>query len=410
MEKMRRILYILTLLVALGAHAFAQNTGIVFEETKSWKKIVKKAKEENKLIFVDCYADWCGPCKKLAKEVFTQEKVGTLFNEKFINVSFNVEKDEDGRTLAQSWKVTVLPTLFFIDPETEQPVHKMVGSGDAEWLIKGANLVADPKNGLQAMLDRYNSGEREPVFMLQLVKLLKEADMKNEIEKVTKDFLNTLTLDQLATPTVWTLIMQWENDPLSKTLLTVRDNIEKFYAIPGENQKMLVDITLANAILNKAIEYATTPNLAAYEPEKYNAYVDYLEKAEGPGKDMAAIWLNTSMLSRQGDWKQMLEVMHVVKDEQLFPPQVYGQYFMFFIKSLADMEDKEAVESGANWLDELITNASGEDLPSYSVRATMNGAKAELYQAAKKYGPAQKAKKEMEKYVQLIQEEQAAAK
>ena len=394
--------------MALGAHAFSQNTGIVFEETKSWKKIVKKAKEEKKLIFVDCYADWCGPCKKLAKEVFTQEKVGTLFNEKFVNVSFNVDKDEDGKALAQSWKVTVLPTLFFIDPETEQPVHKMVGSGDGEWLINGANLVADPKNGLQAMLNRYNKGDREPVFMLQLVKLLKDADMKNEIEKVTKDFLNTLTLEQLATPTVWSLIMQWENDPLSKTLLTVRDHIEKFYAIPGENQKMVVDITLANAMLSRAIEYATTPNLAAIDPTGYNDFVDYLEKAEGPGKDMAAIWLNTSMLSRKGDWNKMLDVMHVVKDEQLFPPQVYGQYFMFFIKSLAEMDDKEALEAGVNWLDELITNASGDDLTSYSVRATMNGAKAGLYEASKKYGPAQKAKKEMEKYVKLIQDEQAA--
>ncbi|MFI1772273.1 thioredoxin family protein [Thalassobellus citreus] len=405
---MKRNLFILTLLIALGAHSFAQNLGIVFEETKSWKKIVKKAKEENKLIFVDCYADWCGPCKKLAADVFTQEKVGTLFNENFINVSFNVEKDEDGKAFAQRLSVTALPTLFFIDPETEQPAHKLVGSGDANWLIDAANLVADKENGLQAMMSRYEKGDRDPVFILKLVELLMAANMEKEIGVVTKDFLNSLLLEQLATANMWPLIMQWENDPLSKTLLVVRDNIEKFYAIPGENQKMMVDMTLANAMVSKAIDFATNPNLAAYDPTNYNAFVDYLQTAEGQGKDMASIWLNTSMLSRKGDWKQMLEVMHVVDEQELFPPQVYGQYFMFFIKSLAEMKDKEALTAGVSWLDELIASATGEDIQSYSVRATMYGTKFELYQTAKKYGPAQKAKKELEKYIKLIQEIQPA--
>ena len=52
------------------------------------------------MIFVDCYADWCGPCKQLASQVFTQKEVGDVFNSHFVNVQFNVEKDADGKVIS----------------------------------------------------------------------------------------------------------------------------------------------------------------------------------------------------------------------------------------------------------------------------------------------------------------------
>ena len=58
----------------------AQNRSIGFEQTREWKKVIKKAKKEKKLIFVDCYTSWCGPCKMLAKDVFTRDEVADYFN------------------------------------------------------------------------------------------------------------------------------------------------------------------------------------------------------------------------------------------------------------------------------------------------------------------------------------------
>jgi thiol:disulfide interchange protein len=43
--------------------------GINFENNLSWEQVKEKAKAENKYIFVDCYATWCGPCKAMDKEV-----------------------------------------------------------------------------------------------------------------------------------------------------------------------------------------------------------------------------------------------------------------------------------------------------------------------------------------------------
>ena len=128
-------------------------------------------------------------------------------------------------------------------------------------------------------------------------------------------------------------------------------------------------------MVQTAMEFSTNPNLGIYEQERFNAFVDYLDQAkEGPGKTMAAVWLNTSQLARQGDWKRMLEAMREVERENIFPPQLYGPYFSFFMQALTQMkEQKAAVEAGLKWLDELIMKAAGEDIVSYQTRAMMNG-------------------------------------
>ena len=62
--------------------------GIVFDQG-SWKAVLAKAKRENKLVFVDVYTSWCGPCKKLTPALETI----TINNEsRFKLVKFNIDK------------------------------------------------------------------------------------------------------------------------------------------------------------------------------------------------------------------------------------------------------------------------------------------------------------------------------
>jgi len=50
----------------------------------TYTEALAKAKEENKPVFLDVYAGWCGPCKKLKKTTFKDETVGEYFNKNFI--------------------------------------------------------------------------------------------------------------------------------------------------------------------------------------------------------------------------------------------------------------------------------------------------------------------------------------
>ena len=88
-------------------------SGIQFHRG-TWAEAIQLAKDQDKIIFLDIYATWCGPCKKMKTNTFSNQEVGKLFNERFINVSLDGEEDE-GATLAKEYQVNAYPTLLFID-------------------------------------------------------------------------------------------------------------------------------------------------------------------------------------------------------------------------------------------------------------------------------------------------------
>ncbi|ADB40053.1 thioredoxin family protein [Spirosoma linguale] len=117
----------------VGKRAPADDTeGIQFTEA-SWKDILKKAKAEKKVIFLDAYASWCGPCKLLQKNVFTKKAVGEFYNGKFINVKMDMEKGE-GPALSQVYPLEAYPTLLFIDGNGKV-LKKVLGLQTPENLI-----------------------------------------------------------------------------------------------------------------------------------------------------------------------------------------------------------------------------------------------------------------------------------
>lgn len=112
--------------------------GIQFTEA-SWAAILKKAKQENKIIFFDAYTTWCGPCKLLQKNVFTREDVAKVFNENFINVKFDMESGE-GPALVKKYPIEGYPTLFFINSKGKV-VKQLLGYQQPQDLIKAAKSV-----------------------------------------------------------------------------------------------------------------------------------------------------------------------------------------------------------------------------------------------------------------------------
>ncbi len=87
--------------------------GIQFIEA-DWNKALAEAKKQNKLIFLDAYASWCGPCKLLKKNTFPDKEAGEYFNANFINVAMDMEKG-DGPALSEKYRVTAYPTLIITD-------------------------------------------------------------------------------------------------------------------------------------------------------------------------------------------------------------------------------------------------------------------------------------------------------
>lgn len=82
----------------------------------SYTEALAKAKLENKPVFLDVYASWCGPCKKLKKTTFKDEAVGEYFNKNFICVAIDGETEE-GNAILHKYNVRSYPTLIIADYE-----------------------------------------------------------------------------------------------------------------------------------------------------------------------------------------------------------------------------------------------------------------------------------------------------
>ncbi len=136
--------------------------GIQFHEG-DWLSALERAGRENKLIFMDAYTTWCGPCKMMDKQTFTDSAVGALYNGRFINVKMDMEKGE-GIDLARGYNVQAYPTLLFLDP-AGQIVHRVAGFHRPQQFIDLAMTALDPNRKMQALDEQYAHGDRDAGFL-----------------------------------------------------------------------------------------------------------------------------------------------------------------------------------------------------------------------------------------------------
>jgi thioredoxin 1 len=128
---------------ASGQNKTAIKHEIVFGD-RQWEQTLQLAKKRKQLIFVDAFAVWCGPCKDLKIQTFTDPKVAAYFNSHFINVSMDMEKG-DGLKFADHYGVDSYPTLLFINGNG-QIVNKSEGFLDAAELLTLAKATGQRIN------------------------------------------------------------------------------------------------------------------------------------------------------------------------------------------------------------------------------------------------------------------------
>nr|WP_315029691.1 thioredoxin family protein [uncultured Chryseobacterium sp.] len=175
----------------IGALAWAQ--GIKFEDT-NFASILAKAKKENKLVFVDAYASWCGPCKLMVKNIFPLQNVGDYYNSHFINAKIDMEKGE-GIELAKKYNVKAFPTYLFIDGNGEA-VHRTLGYVEEKDFIQFAKDAEDPGKRLIALKQKFENGEKDPEFLKNLAMLTMYNDTDFAGRVLNRYFQQKASLDQ----------------------------------------------------------------------------------------------------------------------------------------------------------------------------------------------------------------------
>jgi uncharacterized protein YyaL (SSP411 family) len=98
-----------------------------------WNTGYPMAKKANKIILVDAYTDWCGWCKKMDRDTYSEPKIIGALNRDFVIIKFNpeiadIQYDLDGVKISgrelfaqlTQGKSTGFPTTYFIQPNKKQ--------------------------------------------------------------------------------------------------------------------------------------------------------------------------------------------------------------------------------------------------------------------------------------------------
>lgn len=87
--------YLLVIFLAASVSVVAQQTHEGAVKWMTFEQAIEKSKTEKRNIFIDVYTDWCGWCKVMDKNTFSEVQVAKILNEKFYPVKFDAEQTAD---------------------------------------------------------------------------------------------------------------------------------------------------------------------------------------------------------------------------------------------------------------------------------------------------------------------------
>lgn len=220
---------------------------INFIENPQWGDVLKRAKAENKLIFLDAFAAWCDPCKSMETDVYTNEQVAHFYNTNFISVKYDMEKGE-GQVLADKFSIKVYPSLLFLNSEGNV-LHKGVGFLKTDEFIDLGKDALNPESQYFTL--------KAKALTLSSAQFLKFAELANasedeDLPDFTRNYLAKQP-DVLANKDLVNLLMQYttylpDEKMLNYIHLNKQKIVEQYGYSTGDVNDVLVKLTMMHAI------------------------------------------------------------------------------------------------------------------------------------------------------------------
>lgn len=296
---MRKIILLFALTIIAVIAAMGQ--GIRFEKG-NFEQALARAKAERKMVFVDAYAVWCGPCKRMANDVFPDPEVGAYFDKYFVAVKLDVERGE-GPAIKTRYAIEGLPGYLFLDADGNV-VYRGSGSMSKEkfmTLLEEARAAAADPNSVGRMAARYAMERNNESFLKEYLEKLcasKSAGYYEVVEQYLKiqksmvvdggemvkflyDNRNSLVFggiaDQILAANLWT--DAWDK--------YVRKNVRKeFQRLPDALAKQTTEYAILKrdtTLLDVAMERAVAYGLKLHEGQRERLLI-YYYSATGEGE------------------------------------------------------------------------------------------------------------------------------
>ena len=252
--------------------SFAQES--INFETTTFKEILAKAKREKKLVFMDAYAAWCGPCKLMEKNIFPLPAVKEYYNANFINARFDMEKGE-GRDIAVKYGVRSYPSYLFLngDGEVVMTNYGYMGEQDFIAIGKEANNPLLTSGNPKALFEK---GESDPAFLLNLMKQNAQTDYEFA-KKVSERYFTGKKNQDLSRDDIG-MLLYFVKSPSDSNYQVFKDRKEDIVKEMSEDIYSQFDV---NIKISKVMESSLNQNTGVIDDDYfYKHAIPLVGKAE----------------------------------------------------------------------------------------------------------------------------------
>ena len=246
---------------------------------------------EDKPIFMDAYATWCGPCKWMSANIFTDSAVGEFYNENFICIKVDMEKGE-GPELAKKYGVRSYPSLLYLNENGELLNYTIGASPKISDYVEAGKMALDPKRNMQYLKSNRAENADNPQFMRAYLNAFGKANMLEKGE--VYDYLKGLKLAEWTEDENWSIINNHARNPESPVIETILENPEVF----GQKGAQHVEDVLYYSLARSFVRIRNEADQKAYDQKK-EKYLNLDIAHAGKLK----FRLNSFVMQRKGNWE-----------------------------------------------------------------------------------------------------------
>ncbi len=328
-------------LLFAASTVYAQTDGIVFENG-SFSEIKAKAKKEKKMIFMDCYTTWCGPCTAMSENTFPDAKAGEYFNKYFINAKIDMEKGE-GVDIAQQYEIGCYPNLLIMDADGNL-LHRTAGYKEVDELISFAKTAQDPLKRFSGLKEGYEKNKNNITFVRNYLLYLGNTCLPSE--EVAKQFLSLAKESDLNNPENWSVIFEHAADINNNAYRHVLKNIDAFISKHTRDSVRQFSLTAVYNEAEKNIKENKTN-------EEFKAFLNSIRKLNNPTIEEADLFsLSLAFYAKKQDWKEYISIAVAEGDQYIKDENVNDACWIFYTHS----EDRSALLKAAGWMKKYIAN------------------------------------------------------
>ena len=180
------------LLLTLSPAASAQRPGEVSAtgtHANEWHHDLTSARRlsfaSGRLILVDLYADWCGWCKALDRQVFATERFQSYAADRFVLLRVDTMDRGEGSQLKSRYGVETLPTILLLDGNMVE-IGRIQGFAPLPTFIGDLNAKIARHNELLSMFERYRDSDEPEILETLAAEMLSRQDGQRAAHLLTR--------------------------------------------------------------------------------------------------------------------------------------------------------------------------------------------------------------------------------